>query len=214
MSHELRTPLAGISSLAQNQEEGTIREPEQIRKYGSLIRKEARRLMDMLEQTLTFAATSRPAEFTEIHAQDLISDALTQQATALDQLGFTVETSVDADLPVIRGDRRALTRAVTNLVSNSIKYSNGHRWLFIRARAATGEVRITVEDRGIGLDASERDHLFEPFVRGRRAVNAQIPGSGLGLSIVRSTVEAHGGRVSLEPNAGEGVSATLYLPAQ
>ena len=80
------------------------------------------------------------------------------------------------------------------------------------ARSDAGGARITVEDRGLGIDAEDRKHLFEPFYRGREAVSRQIQGSGLGLHLVRRIVEAHGGTVSVQSEAGKGSAFTIALP--
>jgi signal transduction histidine kinase len=74
------------------------------------------------------------------------------------------------------------------------------------------EVRISVEDRGAGIDAADQAEIFEPFSRGRAAVEAQIPGSGLGLSLVRSAAEAHRGSVTLVSEPGRGSTFTMHLP--
>ena len=114
------------------------------------------------------------------------------------------------------GDAQSLQQAIENLLSNAVKYAEDGRWIRVKAAStdAGKTVSMTVEDRGAGVDPSEAEQIFEPFYRGRRAVDAQIPGSGLGLSLVRSTAEAHHGRVVFARVPNSGSSFTIRLPAR
>jgi signal transduction histidine kinase len=114
----------------------------------------------------------------------------------------------------VPGDESLLRTAFDNLLSNAEKYANGGHWIRVGASysAPQKEVRISVVDRGSGIDPADQADIFEPFCRGRAAVEAQIPGSGLGLSLVRSVVEAHRGSVTLESSPGRGSTFTLHLP--
>src|SRR6185436_14414944 len=111
-----------------------------------------------------------------------------------------------------------LERALHNLLSNARKHAASGGWVRLSVQAVPAghprEIAIRVEDRGPGLDPADAGHLFEPFFRGRRAVEEQVPGSGLGLSLVRRLVEAQGGRVAAESRAGAGPGAafTIHLP--
>ena len=112
---------------------------------------------------------------------------------------------------------RHCSRRYSNLVGNAVKYAGADRW--VRVRVSPGgtpskrEVRIAVDDHGPGLDADEQRQVFEPFFRGRDAVTNQIQGSGLGLSLVRRIVDAHGGRVELE-SAARPRQHLHHLPAR
>jgi signal transduction histidine kinase len=114
-------------------------------------------------------------------------------------------------------DRAALGRALQNLLSNAMKFSGEQR--LIKIRAHTGkrrhgkEVLITVEDKGIGIEPDELKMIFEPFRRGKAVISSHIPGSGLGLSLVKRIVESHNGRVSVRSIPGQGSAFTLHLPA-
>lgn len=218
VSHELRNPLAAIGMLSRNQADGLVRTPEQVRQYGSLMREQVERLTEMVEKTLQYAGIQsglRTRDLAEVHAGRVIEDALASRGIELDRAGFDVEVNIQPDLPAVAGDAQSLKQAVENLLSNAVKYAEDGHWISVTAASADGgeTVCITVQDRGAGVDPAEVDQIFEPFYRGRRAVDAQIPGSGLGLSLVRSTVEAHKGAVVFARVPDSGASFTIKLPA-
>ncbi|HEX3101668.1 MAG TPA: ATP-binding protein, partial [Pyrinomonadaceae bacterium] len=121
-------------------------------------------------------------------------------------------TKIADSLPPISGDKNALSHAVQNLIVNSVKYSNGNAWLRLSAENGGGNVKISVEDHGIGISKSDLRQIFEPFFRSKAVVDAQIHGNGLGLSLVKQTIEAHGGRVSAQSDVGKGSKFTIELP--
>ncbi|MFL6278383.1 MAG: sensor histidine kinase [Blastocatellia bacterium] len=216
VSHEMRTPLAVICSAGENLADGVIEEGEQVRRYGSLIESEGRRLSAMIEQALEFAGIQsgrkayalRPAD-----ALEVIGSALAACAPLIKEGDFTVEKQLAAKLPPIAADAAALSRAVQNLLNNAMKYGGDKRWIRVTAKAAADEVQVIVEDRGLGIAASDLPHIFEPFYRSAEVTAAQIHGNGLGLSLVKHIVEAHGGRVRVQTTAGRGSAFTLILPA-
>ena len=119
-------------------------------------------------------------------------------------------------MPEVYADARALEAALCNLITNACKYGGpqGRIGLDVRqaANGQAAEIQITVRDRGPGIPTDELPHLFEPFFRGHAARQAQIRGSGLGLSLVKNTIEAHGGRISVESAPGQGSAFTIHLP--
>jgi signal transduction histidine kinase len=126
--------------------------------------------------------------------------------------GFTVETNIQDALPALQVDRVALSSAIQNLIANSVKYSNGSKWIMVSAVNGGGSVKIAVEDKGIGIEPDELRKIFEPFYRAKDVVDSQISGNGLGLNLVQKIVEAHGGRVTAESRVGKGSKFTIELP--
>jgi signal transduction histidine kinase len=220
VSHELRTPLAVICSAAENLADGVIDQRDQIQRYGGLIRDEGRRLTGMVEQVLEFAGAQSGRKTYELRPTELnrvIEDALAASHLQLVNGGFAVEKKIAANLPTVNADSAALSRAIQNLLSNAMKYSGESRWIGLSAelvKTADGDhIRTAITDRGLGVPTAEQDRIFEPFYRGRDATAAQIHGNGLGLSLVKHIVTAHGGRVSVESKIGQGSVFTLTLPA-
>jgi signal transduction histidine kinase len=219
VSHELRTPLSVICSAAENLADGVVDNRDQIKRYGTLIRDEGRRLTDMVEQMLEFAGAQsgrQNYELRPLEPERVIDDALAALHVPLSESGFAVERQIAAELPLINADGAALSRALQNLLSNAMKYSGENLWLTVRAETAkhlsSTEVRIAVQDRGLGIRPEDLPHIFEPFYRGAEVTAAQIHGNGLGLSLVKHVIEAHGGRISVESQPGQGSTFTLHLP--
>src|SRR5262245_2366450 len=219
VSHELRTPLAVICSAAENLADGVIDGRDQIKRYGGLIRDEGRRLTGMVEQVLEFAGAQSGRKNYELRASELtqvIEDAITACRMQLAEGDFEIERKIAPHLPLIKADAAALSRAIQNLLSNAMKYGGDSRWIGLSAEpvktSAGEEVQIRVSDRGLGVTPSEQERVFEPFYSGKVAQAAQIRGNGLGLSLVKHIVAAHGGRVSVESKVGQGSVFILHLP--
>jgi signal transduction histidine kinase len=214
VSHELRTPLAVICSAGENIADGVVREPEQFRNYGKLVRDEGRRLSEMVEQVLSSAGIQsglKKYSFTPTDVTPIIDRALVVFEGQLHDQGFTVDRNIAEDVPPIMADSASLTRALQNLIGNAIKYSGAGRWIGISVVNDGGSVKIAVQDSGPGIAAADLPHIFEPFYRGRAAVDAQIHGSGLGLNLVKQTVEAHGGEITVTSNPGGGSTFHISL---
>jgi signal transduction histidine kinase len=217
VTHELNTPLTSIRSAGQNLADGVVAEPGQVRRYGALIESEGRRLSNMVGQALDFAGIQsgrrvyhpRPVEVGEV-----VDGALQDCRWLLREKRIEVEREVEPGLPPVLADGAALRRAVANLIENAVKYGSRAAWIGVRVqRAPGGPVEITVADRGPGIRREDLPHLFEPFFRGPDAATDGVPGSGLGLSLVRHIAEAHGGRVTVTTEEGRGTAFTLQLPA-
>ena len=218
VSHELRTPITVISSAAENIADGLVSDREQITQYGRAIRSQAAQLKQLVEQILLFAATRRGAQHYALRRVDIaavIDMALGSTSEVIDAAGFIVERSVPSNLPPVMVDTQALSQCLQNLITNAVKYSDGERWLGVRAAtreiAAGTEALITVSDRGIGIESHELKHIFEPFYRSSRVRDEQIHGSGLGLPLAMSMVKAMGGYISVESSPGNGSAFTVHL---
>ena len=219
VSHELRTPLTVIRSAADNLADGVVKGENRTQKYGQLISREGKRLSDMVEQIMELAGIQsgkKEYQFQPISPKELIEHSLTGWRDTIASKEFTVSEKIDEHLPQINGDAKALELTISNLINNAIKYSNGTRWIGIAAEVAQNgrgpELRISVADKGKGIDSEELPHIFDQFYRGQEVQKAQIHGNGIGLSIVKSTIEAHGGRISVDSQPGQGSTFTLHFP--
>lgn len=214
VTHELMTPLAALRSAGQNLADGVVTEPGQVARYGNLIDREGRRLGDMVGQVLELAGMwsgQRRLEREPVGVASLIDSAVGDLHGELEKHGFEVEVEI-TDPPPIHGDPGTLRRALDNLLANAVKYAAKGAWVGISAHAVGEDVEIAVADRGVGIPASDLPHIFEPFRRGRDMAASAIPGSGLGLSLVKSIAEDHGGSLTVE-SSPRGTTFRLRLPA-
>jgi signal transduction histidine kinase len=221
ISHELRTPLAVICSAGENLADGVILDTQRARQYGAVIHGEGRRLAEMVDHALEFAGAQSGRK--TYAAQPLDIRAVIDRAVAtcrqqLRESGFIIEEQIADNLPIVQADATEITRALQNLIRNAIKYGGERRWIGVQAQVQSGprgpEVYITVRDTGMGIAPEDLPHIFEPFYRAHDAVVAQIYGTGLGLSVVRQIVEAHGGRIAVQSTPGNGSAFTIYLPCE
>jgi signal transduction histidine kinase len=222
VSHELRTPLTGIVSAAQNLNDGLVGGKDQLMRYGGAILNQAHQLSNLIEQILMFSAIEKGRQRYHLQPTDVkqvIDASLRNTGSLIRSAGFTVERAIEPDLPPVNGDFQALSRCLENLLTNAVKYGGEKRWLGVRALVAVSpehekEIRICVEDHGIGIDPADLKEIFEPFYRSPAVTAAQIHGNGLGLPLAARIAEAMGGRLRVESVPGKGSSFTVHLPIQ
>jgi signal transduction histidine kinase len=214
VSHELRTPLAVIHTAAYNLRGAVARNPAQVERYGVLIQQESGRLKETVEQVLQFAGAQ--AGWVIQKLEPLSVEAVIE--AAIDASQCVVERKIDPGLPPILGDPLALQHALQNLIGNAAKHGiEGGNWIGVFASETRGEqqamVEIRVADRGPGIPQDEQKHIFEPFFRGRRAVENQIHGAGLGLNLAKKIVEAHGGAIRFTSEPMNRTEFIVRIPA-
>jgi two-component system sensor histidine kinase SenX3 len=216
VSHELRTPLAVLKSAGENLADGVIQDKDRAQQYGQVIKSEVGRLSDMLEKALLYAGIQsgkRAHDYAPVDMGAVIKEVV-NKARACD---VSIETTIDPELPLVHGDTDALHSLIENLLSNAVKYSSEKKWVGIAARPIRkGEmlfVEIAVRDKGIGIPQQDIDDVFLAFHRGSNARDAQIQGSGLGLSLTRHILEAHKGTISVQSKLDEGTEFVVQIPA-
>ena len=217
VSHELRTPVSAIHLAAQNLADGAVTDVSRIRRYGETIQTETRRLRETVERVMQFAAMSAgqpigPREPVDIGA--LVEDvAASARAERVDS---NVEVTVAAGVPTILGDPLALRACVQNVLANALKHGGRSPRvqiaISVEAHHRAPELRLSFEDNGPGIPADERAHVFDPFFRGRAALEQRVQGNGLGLHLVSRLVAAHGGRVDVLNAASGGAAFVIHLP--
>lgn len=220
VSHELRTPLAVIRSAADNLADGVVTGAHQVHEYGALISGHARRLSEIVDQVLMFAARKAGRvsyELRPVRLDEVVEAVLRDTASLIAASGFTLEKTLPRGLPEVLADPDGLKHCLQNLISNALKYGGDRRWLGVRVERSGDpggtEVQVTVEDKGPGISKEEQARIFDPFFRGVSAVAGQIRGTGLGLSLAMDIAEAMGGKLTVQSEPGQGSAFTLRLRA-
>jgi signal transduction histidine kinase len=216
ISHELKTPLTSIRTFGELLQAGWISDPQQVRESGASIESESRRLTQLVDNILDLSqieSRQRLFHFEDTDLGEVVADALKTLAPPLQQKGFQVVCQqLNARLPPVRLDREAIAQVLTNLIDNAAKYSGQNKRIVLNLEALHGRVAVSVRDYGIGIPFTEKERIFERFHRANTGFLHDVRGSGIGLSIVKHIVEAHGGRVSVESTPGEGSVFTVSFP--
>jgi len=218
VSHELRTPLTVIRTAAYNLRGKMATNPAQVERYGGLIQHESEKLTALVEQVMQYASAragrTLQAARERIALAPLLASCAAAHETLIGEAGCEFAVEIAPGLPAVSGDPLALERAVNNLLANAAKYGAEGQWVGLFADPAErGGVAIRVADRGAGIPPDEQAHVFDAFFRGRRAVEDQVHGTGLGLNLVKGIVEAHGGTVTVKSAPGKGTEFRILLPA-
>ena len=217
VSHELRTPLALIRLYAETLELGRLPNPGKRQEYFEIIRKESERLTSLINNILDFSrieSGKKEYSFRETDVADLVRSTLESYRFEIEQNGFQFEQKIDCNLPQVWVDREAIARSLLNLVNNAVKYSATEKYLGVNLYRHNGGVNLEVVDHGIGIPSKEQPKIFEKFYRVSDPLVHNTKGSGLGLSLVRHIVQAHGGEVAVESEPGHGSKFIITLPVQ
>jgi signal transduction histidine kinase len=213
VSHELRTPLAsvlGFSSLMLDREVSA----DETKRYLEVIRTEARRLAALLNDLLDLQRVEQEA--LDLRSEEVeLNELLSTQVTLYSAQSDTHELRFQAagEPLTVRGDRDRLAQVIGNLLSNAIKYSPEGGVVDVTAEGIGDEAWIWVRDEGLGIPRGHQEQIFTKFFRGDVGRELGIAGTGLGLVLARQIVEAHGGQLGFESEAGRGSTFWLQLPA-
>ena len=213
VSHEFRSPLAGINQLGEMLRDGRVPDDRRQHYYGMIVT-ETQRLRRQVENILSFSRMDDGRTRFRLEPLDptaWLRDVSEEFQGQVAGAGFTIEASIPDALPAIVADREALTTAVHNLLDNAVKYSRESRTVQLEATANGDGLTIAVRDQGAGIPDADRPRIFEKFFRGDGELTKRVKGVGLGLSLVRHIVEAHGGTVDVESREGVGSTFTIRL---
>ncbi len=216
VSHELKTPLAGMRLLVDTLLDTPQMDRVQTREYLQLIAQENTRLSRLIDNFLTFSRMERGRhafDFRTLEIKPLIEQAIAAGGERFQAPSAQMTVALAADLPRISGDADGLVTVLLNLLDNAHKYSPPPRAISIHAYRKHDRVCLSVQDQGVGLSRSEAKRVFQRFYQVDQSLVREGHGCGLGLSIVKYIVDAHGGDVSVESCTGEGSTFVVELPA-
>ncbi|MDZ7288465.1 MAG: ATP-binding protein [candidate division KSB1 bacterium] len=224
VSHELRTPLTSIKMLAEHLEmqlrqRAVASEQDfraRIEQCVSVIYHESDRLGRLIENVLNFSKIERGVKqytFEYEMPAVVVQKAIDSFRPHAETQGFIIKTQIDDSLPELLMDADGITQAILNLLSNAVKYSDKEKIIEVRARRDQDQVCIEVEDRGIGISATQISRIFEEFYSLDHELNSRRQGGmGLGLTLVKHIVQDHGGTIKVRSKEGKGSTFIIALP--
>lgn len=213
VSHELRTPLTAIIAFVETLETGAAGDPESCQRFLSIIRKNASRMHELIDDILELTAieggnVQLRAAPVKLHV--LVQDVCASLAAKASAHSITLENDVAPEV-VVHADVRRLEQMLTNLIDNGIKFSHEHSTVTISHESGVRD-EILVHDNGDGIPAQHLERLFERFYRVDRARSRDMGGTGLGLAIVKHLALLHGGEVTVTSELGKGSTFIIHLP--
>ena len=215
LAHELRNPLAPISAAAELlQMPGA--DAARVQNASAVIARQVRHITGLIDDLLDVSRVTRgmiPLNASATDVRRVVADAIEQVRPLIDSHGHRLTVSTPPAPALVMGDAKRLVQVLANLLSNSVKYTPGGGDIMLRLDTGGGQVRLAVIDNGIGMTADVLDHAFDLFVQAERETDRSQGGLGIGLALVKSLVELHGGTVAAQsPGLGQGSRFTITLP--
>ncbi len=215
VSHEFKSPLTSIRQIAEMLQAGRVPSEERRRQYHDILVEQSERLSLLVDNILSLAKIEdgrMTFELKDVEIGALLEETVSPIRERVRHEGFTIEMETDGSPRVVRADAAALARAVTNLIDNAVKYSGDSRRIVLRSFAQGPDLVVSVKDLGAGIHKDDLGRIFDRFYRGGDPLTRSVKGSGLGLTLVKEIVDAHGGKVRVESKPGAGSTFSIVLP--
>ncbi len=215
VGHDLQTPLASIRAILEALEDGVVDNPTTIKRYLNTAQRDVRSLSALIDDLFQMAqlnAGGIPLNREKSSLADLISDTLESFAELAARQGVKLEGSVAAGIDPVTMDTQRIGRVLNNLIGNALRHTPSQGEVKVHAQRTGAGVEVTVSDTGEGIRREDIPHIFESFYRGEKSRSRITGGAGLGLAISRGIVQAHGGELKVESEAGRGSRFTFNLP--
>ncbi len=219
VSHELRSPITQIRLKAEALQLGLATDDVARSRHYDIILRESERLSRLVDNILDFSAIEKGQKRYTFRRGDIgltVARCVEAARVAMETRVMHIDLELPDDLPVIWHDSDAVSQVVINLLSNAAKYGQEAGWIGVTVRVVGAErnqeICVSVADRGIGIAPAEQKHVFDQYYRSSDPLARRKKGTGLGLTIVRYIMEAHGGRVGIDSRQGEGTTFSLHFP--
>lgn len=213
VSHELKTPLTSISGFAEVLATGIFKNKDDVIHFGTLIRKEALRLLQMIEEIMHLARIEdgkRKVNLERLCLRDLVQDIVEFMEPVLMEKKVTVHCTMDDT--EVQADCGLFREMIMNLLDNAVKYNRPGGHVYIDVHHDVHKAFFVIRDTGIGIPEDKQQRVFERFYRADSSRSRKIKGTGLGLAIVKHIVEQHRGTIHLDSKENEGTTITVTLP--
>ena len=215
VSHEFKTPLTSIKALMERLVDGKVRDPEKMDRYFSIIAQDTDKLTRLVNNLLDFSKIEEGKKEYVFTDTDIVRLAMEQVERFKKEQVLAapdMRLEITGEIPTLRADADALSRALANLLSNAVKFTPPGKAIRVGLSSDGENVVLEVEDEGIGIHPDELGRVFEKFFQGRNALDQSVKGTGLGLTLVKHIVEAHGGRILVESRLGLGSKFSMVFP--
>ena len=215
VSHELKSPLTSIRMMTEMLHHNRVQTEERKSAYYSAMLEESEHLSHLIDNILDFSRMDddrKKYDFTDVNLEELLCKFLESTRERLQEPGFDIRYNRPDHVPVVKADKNAILQVFYNLVDNAIKFSGTSRQIDITLFAKGDKVLFCVRDYGIGISGKDQEKIFDRFYRGDKPQRLGIKGSGIGLTIVKQIIEAHGGTINIESEVGKGSRVVVRLP--
>lgn len=215
VSHELRTPLTSIRGFAETLLDGAMEDPALARSFLEIINTETERLTRLIDELLNLSRIESQESVLKKEAVKigpLVEKAVSVFLPRAAEKNLAIKVDAPVEFPTVQADPDLLTQVLINLIDNAVSYTPAGGKILIRLSKVDGEMKVDLQDNGIGIPPESLPRLFERFYRVDKARSREQGGTGLGLSIVKHIVEAHGGAVQVSSKAGEGSTFSFTIP--
>lgn len=215
LAHDIKTPLTAINAYLLGIKDGIVKDKAGIDNYCKIILKRIKMLTKLLDDILEHSKAElnkMNVLLSEIYCGDFFKDILEDLSVEAQSAGLEFMYSDKIPNLLISVDKKRISQVMYNLVSNSIKYSKKNGVISINFEVSDDYLYVYVEDTGIGISSADIPYIFNKFYRGEKSRNQNIPGSGLGLSISKYIIEAHGGFINCVKSSSDGTIICFTLP--
>ncbi len=215
VSHELKTPLALIRLFGETLESGIVDDEKKRQEFYSIIRKESERLTHLINNVLDFSRMDtgvKEYNFKEADLVEVVRSTLEAYKFHLRDDGFKIESELPDESITLKIDKDAISQVLLNLLNNAVKYSEERKHILVKVCANSTSALISVTDHGVGIPKEELKKIFDKFYRVSNAKTRETRGTGLGLTLAKHIVEAHGGTIEVESEFGKGSMFRVRLP--
>ena len=215
VSHELKTPLALIRMFGETLDSGIVNEEKDKQKFYSIIKKESERLTHLINNVLDFSrmdAGVKEYNFQEADLVEVVRGSLEAYKFQISDNGFQIEIELPDEPLILKIDKDSISQVLLNLLNNAVKYSDEEKHILVKVQKDSTSASISIADRGVGIPKDELKKIFDKFYRVSTARTKETRGSGLGLTLAKHIVEAHGGTIEVESEVGKGSIFTVRIP--
>ena len=215
VSHEFKTPLTSMKALTERLEKGKVTQPAKMKQYISIISHDIDRLIRLVGNILNFSNIEEGKKVYKKEETDIaiwLKEVINNYTKESIESDINLSVHIKNDMPALPIDKEAMAQVIFNLLDNAVKFSRGDKVIEVMAEKNDNTIIIKIKDKGIGIENDEKDKIFEKFYRGKSAVNNFIKGTGLGLALVKYTIEAHNGHIDMESEPGWSTVFTITLP--